>query len=354
MAKEFTGLRWCLKESTTPLIVYLTIAWIGGITMTSFERSHEQHENIQTLKKIDQLQVVIANLAAAQACILTSESTQELSACTCQIADDDNIEGGSRIDEDCKLLHTMKHATYFLSAHQSSLSPTNHWTRGGAFYFWFTTMSTIGYGSFTPQTENGQLFVSVFGFISVVVFGFVMSKLSTVWDQGLRTLRHNQQLTFFGRTLSDTTASAVVWLTITMVYLVLFASITLTFATDCKPHAIDSAGEAPPLSSHTQHACTPGWIDLGDSPTLLDGLYFAVVSFTTIGFGEYGVKATRHTHDSPNSENLGTDVMFSLLLVVGLMCMTFAISSVSEWILSAMPLTKVKDVSPSSNDKKIN
>ena len=44
------------------------------------------------------------------------------------------------------------------------------WTFNGACYFWFTVMSTIGYGTFTPKTMAGRLFTALTCIPSIVLY----------------------------------------------------------------------------------------------------------------------------------------------------------------------------------------
>lgn len=45
---------------------------------------------------------------------------------------------------------------------------------GGA-WFWFTVMTTIGYGNQAPETKGGQAMVYTLGFLSILLFGGVLA-----------------------------------------------------------------------------------------------------------------------------------------------------------------------------------
>lgn len=52
-------------------------------------------------------------------------------------------------------------------------------TPGGA-WFWFTIMTTIGYGNTAPQTEGGQAMVYTLGFFSILLFAVVLAQSATI------------------------------------------------------------------------------------------------------------------------------------------------------------------------------
>ena len=48
------------------------------------------------------------------------------------------------------------------------------WTWLDAFYFSVITLTTIGYGDFSPQTVNGKIFTMVYIFIGLgIILGFI-------------------------------------------------------------------------------------------------------------------------------------------------------------------------------------
>ena len=50
---------------------------------------------------------------------------------------------------------------------------------GGA-WFWFTVMTTIGYGNTSPKTEGGQAMVFTLGFFSILFFAVVLAQSGTI------------------------------------------------------------------------------------------------------------------------------------------------------------------------------
>ncbi len=53
------------------------------------------------------------------------------------------------------------------------------WTWLDSFYFSVITLTTIGYGDFSPQTEGGKLFTVLY---ILVVLGMILAFINTVYN----------------------------------------------------------------------------------------------------------------------------------------------------------------------------
>ncbi|KAK1744491.1 hypothetical protein QTG54_005024 [Skeletonema marinoi] len=47
-------------------------------------------------------------------------------------------------------------------------------------WFWFTIMTTIGYGNTAPATDGGRIMIFTLGFVSILFFGFVLGKAGSI------------------------------------------------------------------------------------------------------------------------------------------------------------------------------
>jgi hypothetical protein len=57
-----------------------------------------------------------------------------------------------------------------------------NWTLNGAIFFMMTVMTTIGYGTFAPETVAGKLIVISVGYISLIVFGIHLGAIQAEID----------------------------------------------------------------------------------------------------------------------------------------------------------------------------
>jgi hypothetical protein len=113
-------------------------------------------------------------------------------------------------------------------------------------------MSTIGYGSYTPSTTGGKCFTILFGIISIVIFGMVLETMQGACNDAFLGCHR-----WLKRKTGKTAKSVKVWFWFWFViaFAFLFAGL-----------------------SH--HATGYG---LGNS------IYFAFITITTVGFGEFAL-----------------------------------------------------------------
>ena len=53
-----------------------------------------------------------------------------------------------------------------------------------AFYFTAVTLTTVGYGDFTPQTDAGKLFTAVYAFVGIGIFlGFAAALFQAIAER---------------------------------------------------------------------------------------------------------------------------------------------------------------------------
>jgi hypothetical protein len=150
---------------------------------------------------------------------------------------------------------------YALSQATGSQSCRPHYV-GGAL-FWFTVMTTIGYGSAVPDTEGGRALVYTCGFITIIGFIALNSTASsfvlTIVDDIL--LRQNL------RPLTRGIPSVLLWLGLYVLAVLGLAASTVRWAEDRIKYTM-------PLG---------------------DAFWFSYVTTTTIGFGDTSIPPEEFT-----------------------------------------------------------
>ncbi|KAL6087509.1 hypothetical protein STEG23_022162 [Scotinomys teguina] len=135
----------------------------------------------------------------------------------------------------------------------NSTNPSN-WDFGSSFFFAGTVVTTIGYGNLAPSTEAGQVFCVFYALMGIPLNVVFLNHLGTGLRAHLTTLdrwedhpRHYQLLQILGLAL----------------FLTLGTLVILIFP--------------PMFFSHVE-----GW-------SFREGFYFAFITLSTIGFGDYVV-----------------------------------------------------------------
>jgi len=128
-------------------------------------------------------------------------------------------------------------------------------TAGGAL-FWFTLITTIGYGTAVPSTPSGRYLCYSFGFICILMFTVLISAagdvLVEIFDD--YALRH-RRLSFF---VKNKFGATLTWLVIFVGYMFLLTGVIQGYNNDRR-------GEAAPLE---------------------DAIWFSYITLTTVGFGD--------------------------------------------------------------------
>ncbi|XP_005083625.1 potassium channel subfamily K member 16 [Mesocricetus auratus] len=142
----------------------------------------------------------------------------------------------------------------------NSTNPSN-WDFGSSFFYAGTVVTTIGYGNLAPSTEAGQVFCVFYALMGIPLNVVFLNHLGTGLRAHLTTLdrweghpRHSQLLQVLGLAL----------------FLTLGTLVILIFP--------------PMLFSHVE-----GW-------SFREGFYFAFITLSTIGFGDYVVGTDPSKH----------------------------------------------------------
>jgi potassium channel subfamily K protein 16 len=139
------------------------------------------------------------------------------------------------------------------------------WDFWGALFFAFTSVTTIGYGNFTPMTDGGKLFTIVMSLVGFVLYSFASAPLSELLFDFIKTQeakllvkcgRFRMRSTKEGK---STAVTAVISAAVTFIWLLVMAG---------------------------SYSVVEGW-------EFSDSLYFSFISGTTIGFGDFSPMSGR-------------------------------------------------------------
>jgi hypothetical protein len=123
-----------------------------------------------------------------------------------------------------------------------------------ATWFWFTVMTTIGYGNHAPVTDGGRTMIFTLGFMSVILFGAVLSQagavVSAILDDSVKRIRL--------QVLSWPSVSCLIWGSLYYAWMLVIAFVTQQWK-------VGRLGEAFPFN---------------------EGYWFAFISTTTVGLGD--------------------------------------------------------------------
>ena len=138
-------------------------------------------------------------------------------------------------------------------------------TPGGAL-FWFTIMTTIGYGNAAPATDSGKLLVYIFGFISIIAFAALLTTagyiICTIFDDFFLA-RHMKYMT-------QGCFAILFWLAALLAWMLILAYYAYWFTTT----------------------------RLGDETSLKASFWFSYITLTTVGLGDtYIAHEEFHTAD---------------------------------------------------------
>lgn len=174
-----------------------------------------------------------------------------------------------------------------LLARNPDLQITDNWNFGGSLLYWFTVASTIGYGTYTPQSSGGRAFTAVFGVFSIAYFAYCLSKAGPGLEQVLiRTLRLGKELP------KDAVGKrAMLWLCVVVCWICAYAG----------------------LAEYILYG--QGQVELDYATTL----YFSVITFTTVGFGDF----------APLGEGVSA-FAFMILTFFGVVLLAMLVSAITD------------------------
>ena len=185
-------------------------------------------------------------------------------------------------------------------------------TVGGAIY-WFTIMTTIGYGNASVVSLGGRILVFIFGVSSILFFstlighaGFIMLKIVDHYFNRVGLKR-----------LTEGIVAVIFWLVVLVLWLNIIAAFYI-------------------LAINLIYEEERSLIDI----YWFDSIWFAYISTTTIGFGDYYI---------PHEVVTPKDVFIvPLFLLIGFVLLANFLLKFTDWI------TKVMVLEPSNENESIN
>ncbi len=180
-------------------------------------------------------------------------------------------------------------------------------TVGGA-TFWFTIMTTIGYGNATVTSTEGRLLVLFLGFLSIMVFSTLIGHagyiMLTIVDHFFRQHRMKR----FTKGL----VSVIFWFAMLLLWLGVIMSIYQ-------------------LWTNLVYSQVRDYVSF----TWFDAFWFAYISVTTIGFGDFYIP--------PDSARVYDMFMTPLIILIGFVLLANFILKFSDFIRTFIPSSSDED-----------
>lgn len=170
-------------------------------------------------------------------------------------------------------------------------------TSAGAWFF-FTVLTTIGYGNTAPTTTGGRTLIYTLGFLSILLFGSVIGWAGhisiVIFDDFC--LRCNLQWLIKGF------VAPLFWLSMLALWLLVLAALSMRYS--------NVVGQ--------------------DIATLADAYYFMYISITTVGLGDYYLH-----HETINAIDV---FITSFLFLLGFVLMANFLLKLKNWLSVAVPV----------------
>ncbi|XP_076835109.1 potassium channel subfamily K member 10b isoform X2 [Brachyhypopomus gauderio] len=204
----------------------------------------------------------------------------------------------------------IKHAVDAVSAGVSPIGETSynysHWDLGSAFFFAGTVITTIGYGNIAPSTEGGKIFCILYAIFGIPLFGFLLAgigdQLGTIFVKSILKL----ELVFKKhREISQNKIRVTSTILFILAGCVVFVTIPAV------------------VFKHIE-----GW-------TMLEAVYFVVITLTTVGIGDYVAGGDRNIKYMKWYKPL-----VLLWILVGLAYFAAVLTMIGDWLRVLSKKTK--------------
>ncbi|XP_042296918.1 potassium channel subfamily K member 4 [Sceloporus undulatus] len=173
---------------------------------------------------------------------------------------------------------------------------SSHWDMGSAFFFAGTVITTIGFGNISPKTEAGRLFCIFYALVGIPLFGMLLAGVGDHLGSSLRKAIGKVEDIFLKWQVSATVVRVLSALLFILFGCLLFVSL---------PTIIFQRVE--------------GW-------TLLESVYFVVITLTTIGFGDYVAG------DTKSDEHIWYQPLVVVWILLGLAYFASILTMIGNWL----------------------
>lgn len=164
----------------------------------------------------------------------------------------------------------------------------NPWDLPGAFYFCATIVTTIGYGHISPTTAGGRIFFIFYAFIGIPIMGVFLVGIGSIISEPIKAFK-NRSSNKCGKVLKSIAIS-------------LFGFLLLIFIPAIVFHYVEK------------------W-------TFLEGVYFSVVTLTTVGFGDFVPGM-----DTEHNYRLLYKILLVVWMLFGLAWVAAGIADIADYV----------------------
>ncbi|KAG9475486.1 potassium channel subfamily K member 4 [Eleutherodactylus coqui] len=173
---------------------------------------------------------------------------------------------------------------------------STHWDIGSCFFFAGTVITTIGFGNNAPKTEGGRIFCIFYALFGIPLFGILLAGVGDHLGSALRKGIGKVEMIFLKWRVSATIVRIISAVLFILIGCILFVLI---------PTLIFQEIEA--------------W-------TLLEAIYFVVITLTTIGFGDYVAG------DSAGNEHTWYKPLVWFWILLGLAYFASILTMIGNWL----------------------